>query len=540
MEWMMPHGNMQGEHIYLEEGFDTSEDRVKTKGRTRKKLRYKAVREAMEFYFSDANLAKDRYLRELFENDPYIPLEEFLKFNKIKALVSTVEELAKAVKKSEILELSEDSLKVHRTTPVQFKDQETEDACTIYVENLPPEVTHDQLTKVFSQFGKVVYVSLPVYEKTKAKKGFGFVEFDTVEDAAQTIRIFEEKGSCLSPHMLPEKLCSIRTHENFAKSNARDSSKGRAEKHDSSSVKVCDNEELKENSTTDENAVENKSEQTSSKKRKLDCNDDLNGGGKHASKKEKKSKTGEEKLGEEEAAPDQEATDTKTVPETSDTEASTGDKDDGSSEKKKKKNRKKKKRPKERELFASGMLVLSKKEWKRLRAKYLNMQRANMQRVKQQVWEARFLRRQPYTPHPAWDQGRSEMRPPPPPVDAPKPRVTFTPGVIVCVKFNEPMVEVRGFKAEARTQPGVQYVDVKEGDFQAYLRCSGPSEAQQLQQKNFWKNMHIVTGVEETQYWEKISRDREEKLGKKVKPVKGKKKLLRKAEIVKASHLHFD
>lgn len=70
-----------------------------------------------------------------------------------------------------------------------------------------------------------------------------------------------------------------------------------------------------------------------------------------------------------------------------------------------------------------------------------------MRRVKQQVLEARFMRRQPYIPPPGSDHGRDEeMRPPPPPADAPKPRVTFTPGVIVCVKFNEPMVDIKAFK----------------------------------------------------------------------------------------------
>lgn len=52
----------------------------------------------------------------------------------------------------------------------------------------------------------------------------------------------------------------------------------------------------------------------------------------------------------------------------------------------------------------------------------------------------------------------------------------------------------------------------------------------------------IVAGIQESEYWEKISRDRDAKLGKKVVVAKerGKKKLLRKAEIVKATHLHFD
>lgn len=52
----------------------------------------------------------------------------------------------------------------------------------------------------------------------------------------------------------------------------------------------------------------------------------------------------------------------------------------------------------------------------------------------------------------------------------------------------------------------------------------------------------LLPGTDESDYWKKISRDREAKLGNKVKVVKerGKKKLLRKAEIVKATHLHFD
>lgn len=57
------------------------------------------------------------------------------------------------------------------------------------------------------------------------------------------------------------------------------------------------------------------------------------------------------------------------------------------------------------------------------------------------------MRRQPFLAPQLLDHGRDEeMRPPPPPVDAPKPRVTFVPGVIVCVKFNEPVVDVKAFK----------------------------------------------------------------------------------------------
>lgn len=38
--------------------------------RTRKKLLYASIRKLMEFYFSDANLSKDRYLATLIQENP--------------------------------------------------------------------------------------------------------------------------------------------------------------------------------------------------------------------------------------------------------------------------------------------------------------------------------------------------------------------------------------------------------------------------------------------------------------------------------------
>lgn len=40
------------------------------KPRKRKKQMYNEIRQQMEFYFSDANLSKDRYLKKLIADDP--------------------------------------------------------------------------------------------------------------------------------------------------------------------------------------------------------------------------------------------------------------------------------------------------------------------------------------------------------------------------------------------------------------------------------------------------------------------------------------
>ena len=45
------------------------------------------------------------------------------------------------------------------------KDNAVTEACTVYVENLPPWSTIDSLSNLFSTYGKVAYVSLPRYTR---------------------------------------------------------------------------------------------------------------------------------------------------------------------------------------------------------------------------------------------------------------------------------------------------------------------------------------------------------------------------------------
>lgn len=80
--------------------------------RPRKKQLYENILKQMEFYFSDANLTKDRFLGDLVKKDPYVPLETFLKFNKIRSLTQDTNDIVKAMNNSTLLELSEDRSKV--------------------------------------------------------------------------------------------------------------------------------------------------------------------------------------------------------------------------------------------------------------------------------------------------------------------------------------------------------------------------------------------------------------------------------------------
>ncbi len=57
---------------------------------------------------------------------------------------------------------------------------------TIYVGNISYDVTSEDLTEVFSEYGKVKRVSLPTDRESGRPRGFGFVEMenDNEEEAA--------------------------------------------------------------------------------------------------------------------------------------------------------------------------------------------------------------------------------------------------------------------------------------------------------------------------------------------------------------------
>jgi len=59
----------------------------------------------------------------------------------------------------------------------------TQSKKTLYVGGLDESVDERALTELFTPFGDVVNVVLPIDEKNDKRRGFGFVEFEEAEDA---------------------------------------------------------------------------------------------------------------------------------------------------------------------------------------------------------------------------------------------------------------------------------------------------------------------------------------------------------------------
>ena len=179
--------------------------------RRRKKLIIDKLRVQMEFYFSAANLSKDKFMNGLLEKDPYIDLDVFFTFNRIRSLTDDMNLLKRSIEKSPILELSEDGKKVKRSKPVQKKENEA--LCTIYVENIPSHVDHEWVYEIFVKYGTIDYISFPRFKSTGRPKGFAFVEFETPEMANVALRCFGAEGCTIPVDTEPSKLQSICTFE---------------------------------------------------------------------------------------------------------------------------------------------------------------------------------------------------------------------------------------------------------------------------------------------------------------------------------------
>lgn len=58
----------------------------------------------------------------------------------------------------------------------------------LFVGNLPYSITNPQLEEMFSAYGKIVSVKIITDKFSGQSKGFGFVEMETDEEAAEAIK----------------------------------------------------------------------------------------------------------------------------------------------------------------------------------------------------------------------------------------------------------------------------------------------------------------------------------------------------------------
>ncbi|XP_055543932.1 la-related protein 7 [Wyeomyia smithii] len=509
-------------------------DSAEKKGRHRKKHKYNAIRSQMEFYFSDANLSKDRYLGQSIKNDPFVPLLEFLKFNRIKKLTESVDDIATALKKSDVLQLSEDRSKVRRITePTERPNCE---ACTIYVECLPPKADHDWVRNVFSTYGKVAYVSLPKFKYSKKIKEFGFVEFEEESSVQRALKTFQAFGGVLTYEGTePDKLVSISSYNK---------EKEEEEKHKEDTDRPGENSEMEQGEITNSKNSDNEFLEPPAKRIRTDDGDSSDSDTQKDSDTEDLQSENEMKDGGEEKQQDSEQ--------------------DGKKKRRRRRGPSGIKKEIQQDDKVYELKIMPKQEWRRLRNKYLNLQRVEAKKLKKLFGESNKFSKpnQNRTPNPTTSHMTKTVKSSPrvnfygaltdeeaaaeaikleeQDQQCKQPLFLFEPGLIVNIKFRVPCANIKDFKAELRQYAYVKYTDLKEGDMEAFVRVDKPSSANQLvkEYNSAEYSAQILSGEIEKSYWDKIKRDRDDKLNKKVKVerVRGRTKLLKKVN----THVRFE
>lgn len=500
--------------------------------RKRKKRLLKQIADQMDFYFSAANITKDRFMSGLLSEDPYIDLQTFFKFNKIRSMTTDVDFLRKAISKSSILELSEDGLKVKRKTEVELKENELQ--CTIYVENIPSTADHDWVRQVFGEYGTIDYISVPRYHRSGRPKGFAFVEFRTSEMANSALEAFGALECKISPTIDPSQLQSIKTFEGSSEEQGAEEGEMKSECNSQNGDKESDNTKNMETSGEEEKG----------KKRKLgeDAVEEAN---------EKKRKVENDESTSDSIAQQGESMDAHENKPLKGTE----EEEEPSAAGKKSKKKKRKRNKKGKEVIDSIYLrVMSKEDWKKLRNKYLNTQRENMKLLKMQLQDRHHQQHQFRKRPGEWNVERDSncdveqdtsqettVRKNSAQIDhSLKPQ--FTPNSVIKISFEEPPQDPKKLRETIREGGGggVAYVDVSATERDVFVRFLSEEAATSYKKMGCWSRMEVLSGMEEEEYWKRIISCWTQRRSKKSKQngkqsqnfpgeLRGREKLLQKA-----------
>ncbi|XP_006872299.1 PREDICTED: la-related protein 7-like [Chrysochloris asiatica] len=551
----------------LEEESIKKKDNEKKK-RSRVKQVLADIAKQVDFWFGDANLHKDRFLREQIEKsrDGYVDISLLVSFNKMKKLTTDGKLIARALKSSAVVELDLEGTRIRRKKPLGERPKD-EDERTVYVELLPKNVNHSWIEKVFGKCGNVVYISIPHYKSTGDPKGFAFVEFETKEQAAKAIEFLNNppEEAPRKPGIFPKTvknkpIPALKVPEEKKKKKKK---KGRVKKEDSAPAKEANID------TNNENACTLKRSRTTSEGSEVEITETQKPLTKKKKKREKTEasnlpdvKTGKRKRSSTDAeclAPrskvkktaqkenvkkeDKEISqENKDLEVSTEEEKDTGDKD-GSLLKAK---RKHKKKHKERHKMGEEVIplrVLSKSEWMDLKKEYLALQKASMASLKKTISqiksesEMEIDHGEPNKSGMKNEKSKRYEECRPQEVNSLGPQ--FVSGVIVKIISAETLPGRKQVRDTLAAISEVVYVDLLEGDTECHARFKTPEAAQalidactEIQKKHNWK-LEVLSGDHEQRYWQKILVDRQAKLNQPREKKRGTEKLITKAEKIR-------
>ncbi|CAH6789081.1 Larp7 [Phodopus roborovskii] len=552
----------------------TEKRKEEKKKRSRVKQVLADIAKQVDFWFGDANLHKDRFLREQIEKsrDGYVDISLLVSFNKMKKLTTDGKLIARALKSSSVVELDLEGTRIRRKKPLGERPKDEEER-TVYVELLPKNVTHSWIERVFGKCGNVVYISIPHYKSTGDPKGFAFVEFETKEQAAKAIEFLNNppEEAPRKPGIFPKTvknkpIPSLRVAEEKKKKKKK---KGRIKKEDSmqakelnmedtSSMGACQAKRPRTASEGSEAETPEAPKQPAKKKKKREKADpsvlpEVRTGKRERSSAEdedsqaprpKKKRAHKDGIGEPASEASKESRDLEFC--STEEEKETGD---GKGDSHLKVKRKHKKKHKERHKMGEEVIplrVLSKTEWMDLKKEYLALQKASMASLKKTISQIKLeseMEADSTVPSKSGVKNGNVSHPEcctQEKVNAQGPQ--FVNGVIVKITSTEPLPGRKQVRDILAAVSEVVYVDLLEGDTECHARFKTPEDAQavmnaqtEIRKKHCW-NLEVLSGDHEQRYWQKILVDRQAKLNQPREKKRGTEKLLHPLESSEVQH----
>ena len=507
------------------------------------KASHSKLKAQLEFYFSDSNLWKDKFLRQEIAKSPerYVSLSVIAAFKRVKELTNNdLGPIVQVIRESNKLELSENGTQVRRVTPMA--PERNMDDYTVYVEQMPADIDHDRLRNAFSVFGGVTYVSLPRYKPSRLIKGFAFVEFDSVDAAKRAAEAFSE-----------EKVVSEGSGDEAEsarqKPERRDQEETESTGHSGKESRKRKREPSEEESTAESSRPTTGSGPSKKRKHKDLDGDDENG----EPPCKRQSSPSPEKTEKEDAK-----------------QAGAGNIEEQTEGKSKKKKRTrshtKSKRKRVKAAFGDWKpSVLLKSDWEERKREYKKLQQAYMSQLKQQMKDLRKTEKDTTVPTPK---------------EATRPGMKYKPAVVVKFSWtagtDTSHWTALALKQEFSKHGRVAFVDFASKDLHGYVRFNDVTDCQKaltsLIQSSEESKMAkvdqsadakpsttptafcLLQGDEEMAFWKRAEQDHEKKYSETDKQGKhrerekkrGRGKLLQKALKIQLGtepghqHLHFD
>ncbi|KAH8276695.1 hypothetical protein KR018_010883 [Drosophila ironensis] len=156
----------------------------------------RAIIRQVEYYFGDANLNRDKFLREQIGKgeEGWVPFSVLITFKRLAALSTDIDAIIDALNKSEegLIQISEDkqSLRRHPERPLLEHNEERRKEIqerTAYAKGFPLESKMSELLEFFGSYNKVLNITMRKHFDKPTKsykfKGSIFLTFETKDQA---------------------------------------------------------------------------------------------------------------------------------------------------------------------------------------------------------------------------------------------------------------------------------------------------------------------------------------------------------------------